>query len=161
MDQGQTLGKYTNLEQIGTGGFSTVFKARDTELDRTVALKLLEPILARDLDFMRRFRREAQTAAKLNHPNIVTIFEVGEAEGQPFIAMEYLPGAEWLACCKAVPASKISSVSATPIASGSTLSSGGTTTAIVLRPPAFSLCMLPAPKGCCSDQQGAGALSRV
>jgi serine/threonine protein kinase len=86
------LGKYEILEEIGRGGFAVVYKARDTELDRIVALKVLDFYWAKDPGFLARFRREARTAANLRHPNIVTIHEAGENHGQFFIAMEYLPG---------------------------------------------------------------------
>jgi len=87
------LGKYDILEELGRGGFGVVYKARDRSLNRLVALKILHPQLTVDPNFLERFRREAQTLANINHPNVVTIFEIGEVEGQMFIAMEYFPGA--------------------------------------------------------------------
>jgi formylglycine-generating enzyme required for sulfatase activity/tRNA A-37 threonylcarbamoyl transferase component Bud32 len=86
------LRKYELLEEIGRGGFAVVYKARDIELDRVVALKVLKPYWTDEPGFVTRFRREARVAARLRHPNIVTVHETGEAEGQLYIAMEYLPG---------------------------------------------------------------------
>jgi serine/threonine-protein kinase len=88
----QRLGKYLIHEELGRGGFGTVYRATDTTLDRIVALKILDPLLTRDPGFLERFRREAVGAARLEHPNIVPVYEVGEAEGRSFIAMKYLPG---------------------------------------------------------------------
>ena len=86
------LGRYEILEEAGRGGFAVVYKARDPDLDRVVALKVLAPHLTWEPSFARRFRLEAQAAANLRHPHIVTIHEVGEDAGQLYIAMEYLPG---------------------------------------------------------------------
>ena len=86
------LGKYEILEEIGCGGFAVVYKARDTELDRTVALKMLHPQLTVDPKFIQRFRQEARAAAGLHHPHIVTIHEVGEEAGQHYLTMAFLPG---------------------------------------------------------------------
>jgi formylglycine-generating enzyme required for sulfatase activity/predicted Ser/Thr protein kinase len=86
------LGKYEILEEIGHGGFAVVYKARDPDLDRPVALKVLHPYWTKDPSFVARFHQEARAAANLRHPNIVTVYETGEAEGQLYIAMEYLPG---------------------------------------------------------------------
>ncbi len=88
----RTIGKYELLEELGRGGFAVVHKARDTTLDRVVALKVLRPQWADDAQFVTRFRQEARAAANLRHPNIVTIHEASEADGQFYIAMEYLPG---------------------------------------------------------------------
>ncbi|MCK4314898.1 MAG: protein kinase [Anaerolineae bacterium] len=86
------LGKYEILEEIGRGGFAVVYKARDTVLDRVVALKVPHPYWTADPGFAARFRQEARTAANLRHSNIVTVYDTGEAEGQLYIAMEHLPG---------------------------------------------------------------------
>ena len=83
----QKLGKYEILGQIGKGGFATVYRARDPDLDREVALKVLPPLLMRDPEWVDRFHREARAVARLDHPHIVTIYEVGEAEGLLYIAM--------------------------------------------------------------------------
>jgi serine/threonine-protein kinase len=86
------LGKYEITGELGRGGFATVYKARDTELDRLVALKVLHPYWSEDPSFVARFRQEARTAARLRHPNIVTIHDAGEIDGQLYIAMECLIG---------------------------------------------------------------------
>jgi serine/threonine-protein kinase len=86
------IGKYEIVEELGRGGFATVYKARDVELERVVALKVLHPYYAEDRQFVDRFRQEARAAARLRHPHIVTVYEAGEADGQLYIAMEYLPG---------------------------------------------------------------------
>jgi formylglycine-generating enzyme required for sulfatase activity/tRNA A-37 threonylcarbamoyl transferase component Bud32 len=86
------LGKYEILEEIGRGGFAVVYKARDTTLDRIVALKVLRPDVAEDNTFVQRFKQEARTAAGLYHPHIITIYEVGEEAGQHYLAMAFLPG---------------------------------------------------------------------
>jgi serine/threonine protein kinase len=88
----EKLGKYKIIEEVGRGGFAAVYKAVDTTLDRTVALKVLAPHLLWDPTFVQRFQREAKVAANLDHANIVTIYEVGHIEGVYFIAMQFLEG---------------------------------------------------------------------
>jgi serine/threonine protein kinase len=86
------IGKYENLAKIGRGGFAVVYKARDPTLDRVVALKVLKPSRTEDPVFVRRFLHEAKATANLYHPHIVTVYEVGEADGHLYIAMAYLSG---------------------------------------------------------------------
>jgi formylglycine-generating enzyme required for sulfatase activity len=88
----KTLGKYEILEEIGRGGFATVYKARDPSLEQVVALKVLHPTYARQQDGVQRFLNEARKAVKLRQRGIVRIYTVGEDDGVPYIAMEYLPG---------------------------------------------------------------------
>jgi tetratricopeptide (TPR) repeat protein len=88
----RTLGKYEILEEIGKGGFATVYRARDPDLDRVVALKVLDPLLTRDAVWVARFRREARAVAKLDHLHVVTIHEVGQAEGMLYIATRLVEG---------------------------------------------------------------------
>ena len=86
------VGRYELVRPLGHGAMATVDLVHDVELDRPVALKRLAENLARDEDLRRRFLREARLAAKLSHPNVVRVFDVGEADGRPFIAMEYVDG---------------------------------------------------------------------
>jgi non-specific serine/threonine protein kinase len=92
LSKGAKVGHYRIIERIGAGGMGEVYLAEDTELDRKAALKFLSVQYASDGDFKARFKREAQAAAKLNHPNIVTIYEVAEYCSRSYIAMEYVTG---------------------------------------------------------------------
>src|SRR5260370_34192989 len=89
---GQTLGHYRILEKVAAGGMGVVYRARDEQLDRDVALKVLPSGTLSDDTARRNFRKEAMALAKLNHPNIETVYEFGTQDGMDFLVMEYVPG---------------------------------------------------------------------
>ncbi|HXI01843.1 MAG TPA: serine/threonine-protein kinase, partial [Candidatus Saccharimonadales bacterium] len=103
LQPGRMLSQYRLIEKIGQGGMGIVYKAADTRLRRTAAIKVLSPELVSNPERRLRFEREAQAAAALNHPNIAVIYEIGEDEGLPFIAMEYVEGKSLRALADVAP----------------------------------------------------------
>lgn len=97
---GAHIGRYEVQRHLGTGAMGTVYRARDTTLDRPVAIKLLRPDLLHRKDLLARFRREAKAVAQINHPNVVQIFDVGEYDEAPYYVMEYLEGIDGGQLCK-------------------------------------------------------------
>src|SRR5579864_1795115 len=89
---GQRVSRYLILEKIGAGGMGIVYRARDERLERDVAIKVLPPGLITDDHVRRRFRKEALALAKLNHPNIAAVYDVGNQDGLDYLVMEYVPG---------------------------------------------------------------------
>src|ERR671934_382591 len=92
LTSGTRLGPYEIISPIGSGGMGVVYKARDTRLDRTVAIKILPDALASDPRFRERFDREARAISQLTHPNICTLHDIGEQAGTAYLVMEYLEG---------------------------------------------------------------------
>ncbi|HEX6719559.1 MAG TPA: serine/threonine-protein kinase, partial [Pyrinomonadaceae bacterium] len=92
LSKGQQLGSYVILDALGAGGMGEVYRARDSRLDRTVALKVLSRDISLDKRRMQRFRQEAKVASGLNHPNILTVYEFGDVDGLTFIATEFVDG---------------------------------------------------------------------
>ena len=92
LQPGTTLGPYSVTAKIGEGGMGEVYKATDTRLDRTVAIKVLPAHVADDPDLRQRFEREAKTISSLNHPHICTLYDIGNQDGIDFLVMEYLDG---------------------------------------------------------------------
>ncbi|HVE59215.1 MAG TPA: protein kinase, partial [Pyrinomonadaceae bacterium] len=118
-ETGQHISHYKILSAIGAGGMGEVYLAQDSKLDRRVALKILPPAFAEDKDRMSRFVLEAKAASALNHPNIITIYEIGEAEGTHFIATEFIDGATLTEYARREPLDYISALEiAVQVASG-------------------------------------------
>ncbi len=92
LETGNTLGPYEIISQLGAGGMGEVYLARDTRLDRNVAIKVLPSVLSSSAEFRERFEREAKAISSLQHPNICALFDVGSENGVDFLVMEYLEG---------------------------------------------------------------------
>ncbi|MEK7404971.1 MAG: serine/threonine-protein kinase [Acidobacteriota bacterium] len=103
LQPGRKLGPYEVLSRLGSGGMGEVYKARDTRLDREVALKFIRDDAMGDLESRRRFLREARTTSALNHPNIVTLYDICEVDGMDFLVVEYVPGRTLAACLASRP----------------------------------------------------------
>src|SRR5512135_286000 len=103
---GQMLGPYRILNQVGQGGMATVYKAYHAALDRYVALKVLHPAFLKDSHFLERFQREAKLVAKLDHPNIVPVYDYSEHEGRPYLVMKHIDGETLKARLEQGPISK-------------------------------------------------------
>jgi serine/threonine-protein kinase len=95
--EGTAFGRYRLLELLGRGGMGEVWRAHDTVIDRTVAIKMLLPHFAQDKTFEQRFRREARAAARLDHPHVVPIYDVGEIDGRLYVAMRLIKGQDLIA----------------------------------------------------------------
>jgi len=100
---GEKLGSFEILAVLGAGGFGEVYRAKDLKLGREVALKVLRGELSRDPERLRRFEREARAASALNHPNIVTVHDVGTCDSTPFMVMELVEGETLVRSCPAGP----------------------------------------------------------
>src|SRR4051812_46106919 len=92
LEIGARLGPYEILSELGEGGMGEVYRARDTRLQRTVAIKVIRADLSTDPDFRRRFEREARTISSLEHPNICTVYDIGREGDRDYLVMEYLDG---------------------------------------------------------------------
>jgi serine/threonine protein kinase len=92
INSGQMIGQYRVLEFLGQGGMASVYKAHHPKLDRVVAIKMIHPQYVTDANFIGRFEREAQIVAKLEHPNIVPVYDASEQDGMPYIVMKYIEG---------------------------------------------------------------------
>src|SRR5262245_48261357 len=94
MTPGAKLGSYEILAPLGAGGMGEVYRAKDTRLDRVVAIKVLPAEFAKDADRLKRFEQEARATSALNHPNILTVYDIGTHEGAPYLVAELLEGEE-------------------------------------------------------------------
>ena len=92
LQSGEKFGSYEITSLLGSGGMGQVYRAKDLKLGRDVAIKVLREELASDPERLRRFEQEARSASALNHPNIITIYDIGKHEDTPYIAMEYVEG---------------------------------------------------------------------